>query len=71
MRERHGSVQTWRTMEQLLRGGFLPSDCEQYIFYAYQRCIHGNRRVNDYTAEFLKLAERNQLLESENQPKAL
>ena len=27
--------------------------------------------MNDYTAEFLKLTERNQILESENQPKAL
>ena len=49
----------------------MPSEYEQYIFYAYQRCTHGNRRVNDYTAEFLKLVERNKLSESENQPKAL
>ena len=42
-----------------------------FFFYVYQRCTHGNKMVNDYTAEFFKLAKRNQLLESENQPKAL
>ena len=58
-------------MKQLLRVRFLPPDYEQYIFYAYQRCTQDNMRVNDYTAEFFKLEERNQLLESEHQPKAL
>ena len=38
MREGHGLVQTWRRMKQLLRGIFLPLNCEQYIFYAYHRC---------------------------------
>ena len=41
------------------------------FFYAYQRCTHGNRRVKDYTTEFLKLTKGNQLPENENQPKAL
>ena len=58
-------------MNQLLRGRFLPLDYEQYIFYAYQRCTHGSRRVNEYNAEFLRLVERNKLSKSENQPKAL
>ena len=71
MREGRGLIQTWRRMKQLLRGRFLDLDYEQYIFYDYQRCTHGNRRVNDYTTKIFKLAERNQLLESENQPKAL
>ena len=46
---------------------FLPLDYEQYIFYAFQRCTHGIRSVNEYNAEFSGLAERNQLSESENQ----
>ena len=71
MRNGCDSVQTWCRMKQLLRGRFLPLDYGQYIFYAYQRCTHGNRRVNDYTAEFFKLVKRNQLPESENQSKAL
>ena len=71
MREGPGLVQTWRRMKQLLRGKFLPPDYEQYNFYAYQRCAHSNRRVNDYIVKFLKLEDRNQLPESENKPKAL
>ena len=71
MREGRGKVQTWRRMKQLLQNRFLPPDYEQYIFYAYQRCTHGNKRVNDYTTEFFKLTERNHLPKSENQPKAL
>ena len=43
----------------------------QYISYAYQRCTHGSRRVNEYTAKFFRLAERNHLPKSENQPKAV
>ena len=67
MRERRGLVQTWCRMKQLLRGIFLPPNYEQYIFYAYQRCTQGSRNVNEYTIEFLRLTERNKLLESENQ----
>ena len=70
MREGRGPVQTWRRMKQLLRGRFLPSDYEQYIFDAYQRCAQGSRSVNEYTVEFLRLAERNQLSKSENQQAA-
>ena len=70
MREGRGPVQTWRRMKQLLRGRFLPPDDEQYIFDAYQRCAQGSRSVNEYTVEFLRLAERNQLSESENQQAA-
>ena len=55
MREECGLVQTWRRMKQLLRGRFLPQDYKQYLFYAYQRCTHGSRRVNEYTTELLRL----------------
>ena len=34
MREGHGPIQTWHGMKQLLQGIFLPSDYEQYNFYA-------------------------------------
>ena len=69
MRIREG--RTWRRMKQLLRGRFLCLDYEQYISYAYHRCTHGSRRVNEYIAEFFRLVERNQLPKSENQLKAL
>ena len=55
MRDRCGPVQTWHRMKQLLCGKFLPLDYEQYIFYAYQRCTHGSKRVNEYTIEFFRL----------------
>ena len=37
------------------------------IFVAYQRCTQGSKSVNEYTTEFFRLAERNQLSKSENQ----
>ncbi|XP_031392827.1 uncharacterized protein LOC116204716 [Punica granatum] len=40
---------------------------EQYLFMKYQRCVQGSRSFHDYTAEFLRLAERNALNESESQ----
>ena len=64
-------VQTWCRMKQLLRDRFLPLNYEQYISYAYHICTHDSRRVNEYTAKFLRLVERNQLPKSENQSKAL
>ena len=54
-------------MKQLLRGRFLPPDYEQYMFEAYLRCVQGMNSVNKYTSEFLRLAEINQLSESDNQ----
>ena len=38
MRDRCDPIQTWIRMKQLLRGRFLPSNYEQYIFYAYKKC---------------------------------
>ena len=58
MREGHGMIQTWRRMKQLLRGIF-------FISYPNQRCTHGSKRVNEYTAQFCRLTKRNQLPESE------
>ena len=56
MREGRGLVQTWCRMKQLLHGRFLPLDYEQYVSYSYQRCIHGSKRVNTYTAKYFRLA---------------
>ena len=61
LREGRQPVQTWRRMKQVLRGRFLSLDYEQYMFEAYQRCAQGMKSVNEYTFEFLRLAERNQL----------
>ena len=42
----------------------------KFLIYAYQRCTLGIKRVNEYTAEFFRLVERNQLPKSENQLQA-
>ncbi|XP_019054141.1 PREDICTED: uncharacterized protein LOC104602430 [Nelumbo nucifera] len=70
IREGRGPVRTWRRMKQLIRGRFLPPDYEQYMFESYQRCAQGSRSVNEYTSEFLRLAERYQLSKSDNQQAA-
>ena len=46
---------------------FLPADNEQILYCMYLGCTQGNQLVSDYTHEFMKLAERNNLTESENQ----
>ena len=59
MREGLGPIQTWCRMKQLLQGICLPSDYEQYIFYAYQKFTQSSRSVNEYTAKCFRLVERN------------
>ncbi|PKI72271.1 hypothetical protein CRG98_007345 [Punica granatum] len=53
--------------EQRLDQRFKELHYEQYLFMKYQRCVQGSRSFHDYTAEFLRLAERNALNESESQ----
>ena len=65
--ERCDPVQTWHRMKQLLQGRFFPLDYEQHIFYAYHRCALGSRSVNEYTAEFFRLAKSNRLPDNKNQ----
>ena len=54
-------------MKQLLRDRFLPLDYDQILFHKYQRCSRGSQNVNEYTAEFLHLAEQNNLHEIDGQ----
>ena len=60
-REGRQLVQTWNRMKQLLQRDFVPPDYEQILFQQYQRCRQGQRSVYEYTAEFMRLAERNNL----------
>ncbi|XP_058769117.1 uncharacterized protein LOC131642988 [Vicia villosa] len=66
-RQRKGPVRTWRRMKQLMLERFLPEDYEQILYKMYIECVQGKRTVTEYTAEFLRFSERNELGESENQ----
>ncbi|XP_020887735.1 uncharacterized protein LOC110230088 [Arabidopsis lyrata subsp. lyrata] len=66
-RQRKGPVKTWRRMKQLMMERFLPEDYEQILYKMYIDCIQGKRSVTEYTAEFLRFSERNDLGETENQ----
>lgn len=48
-------------------GQFLHADYEQILYRVYLGCMQGSRTISDYTNEFMRLVERNNLLESENQ----
>ena len=52
-------------MKQLLQHDFLTPDYEQILFQQYQWCRQGIRSVHEYIAEFIRLAEHNDLKESE------
>ena len=67
VREGKQPIRTWYRMRGLLKRDFLHLDYEQILFQQYQMCCQGNRSVYDYTAEFMRLVERNDLRESEGQ----
>ena len=54
-------------MKQLLQKDFLPSNYEQSLFQQYRRCHQRQKTVQEYTDEFMRLAERNDLRETEGQ----
>ncbi|CAA7040801.1 unnamed protein product [Microthlaspi erraticum] len=66
-RQRNGPVKTWRRMKQLMLDRFLPEDYEQILYKMYLECVQGKRTVTEYTAEFVRFSERNDLGETDNQ----
>ncbi|KAJ9550523.1 hypothetical protein OSB04_014568 [Centaurea solstitialis] len=66
-RQQRGPVRSWRRMKQLMIERFLPEDYEQILYKMYLACNQGSRSVADYTAEFIRLTDRNEIGESENQ----
>ncbi|CAL1390463.1 unnamed protein product [Linum trigynum] len=66
-RQRKAPIRTWRRMRQLMLERFLPEDYEQILYKMYIDCVQGRRSVTEYTAEFLRFSERNELRETENQ----
>ncbi|CAJ2671722.1 unnamed protein product [Trifolium pratense] len=56
-----------RKMKKLMLERFLPEDYEQILYNMYIECVQGKRSVTEYTVEFLRFSEHNELGESENQ----
>ncbi|XP_039138745.1 uncharacterized protein LOC120276074 [Dioscorea cayenensis subsp. rotundata] len=60
-------VQSWSKMKQLMCARFLPVDYEQTLYSQYQNCRQLSRSVTEYAEEFMRLASRNHLTESDAQ----
>nr|XP_011465829.1 PREDICTED: uncharacterized protein LOC105351921 [Fragaria vesca subsp. vesca] len=67
LRQRKKPVKNWRRMKQLMTERFLSEDYEQILYRMYLDCFQGAKTVTEYTAEFVRLSERNDLGESEGQ----
>ena len=54
-------------MKRLMVDRFLPLDYQHELFRQYQDCRQGTRTVNEYMEEFERLANHNDLKETDDQ----
>ena len=66
-RRRLEPIRNWVLMKQMFEQRFLPSDHAQVLYNRYHDCVQGNRRVDEYTEEFLRLQARCENCENEAQ----
>ncbi|KAG8640411.1 hypothetical protein MANES_13G056002v8 [Manihot esculenta] len=65
-----GAAAWWnsiQSMKQMFEQRFLPSDHAQVLYNRYHDCVQRNRRVDEYTEEFLRLQVRCENCENEAQ----
>ena len=60
-------IRSWRRMKRLMADRFLPPDYQQELFRQYQDCRQDTRTANEYMEEFDRLANCNDLEETEDQ----
>ncbi|GJU39383.1 RNA-directed DNA polymerase [Tanacetum coccineum] len=65
--QRKQPIRTWRKMKRVMFARFLPVDYEQTLCSLYQNCRQSSQTVTEYAEEFMRLASRNQLSESDAQ----
>ncbi|XP_073266354.1 uncharacterized protein [Populus alba] len=59
-------IATWEKIKSKFMSKFLPPDYEQRLYVQLQNCKQGNRTVEEYIDEFIRLNSRNLLPDNEN-----
>ncbi|KAG8639483.1 hypothetical protein MANES_14G147049v8 [Manihot esculenta] len=65
--ERFFEIMNVEEERKMFEQRFLPSDHAQVLYNRYYDCVQGNRRVDEYTEEFLRLQARCENCENEAQ----
>ncbi|GJY97611.1 putative receptor protein kinase ZmPK1 [Tanacetum coccineum] len=66
-RQQKQPIRTWRKMKRVMFARFLLVDYEQTLYSLYQNCHQSTQTISEYAEEFMRLASRNQLSESDAQ----
>jgi hypothetical protein len=62
-----GYDKIWEWMKQLLGDRFWPPNYDKILFHQYEKCSQGSWTLHEYTTEFLRLAEKNNMHETDGQ----